>query len=645
MGPHVNRWFSKGEPPVLWICGLIVLNLSVQLLDAGAVIMSRKDCISNRNIKVIATYVKSKLGHHDSLFEGLSYPTDRYVSAEDFFLNEDEWTNYDNFAKAFRRAKDMVREPYFYFHCGASTASLRSWGRFDYFVRVFRSPSDGYRRIPFFNQNFNDTKDIEVIVPPHHDKVSGKTRTLLKVEYHRDFDLQKDYISDPYRRGIIASIPTLWGLRPAEVRQPLNPYDPERLFNEEPEFEPFQLNAGMEGDHLTIKHPMDNERKIVGKKVILQSDTINGRDVFLGRYREKEAGLEGTEAVMITETILVGHRILFRAGEIFKAPYFILDVTYDDLSLIDRVSLAFKVRRSPQETGKGLIETIDSLRETMEARNRAYSELEETNAELIEAKNKVDDYAKNLECKVEERTRELIKAKDDLIRFNNDLEAKVNDQVVKLKRYEELRRYFSPKLTEVILSSGNDLGTEPRRKMMSVVFSDIRNFSAFTDTLEPEELFQLLDKYLSEMTKIIHHYDGTLNKIIGDGLLIFFGDPIPIEDHACRAVKMAVDMQKKAAELKVEWSRYGHEFGIGIGINTGFMTVGNIGSEMHRDYTVIGNQVNVASRLESIAKPGQILISHRTYSRIKDLLEAEKVGEIQVKGIHHPVTTYNVPAL
>ena len=178
--------------------------------------------------------------------------------------------------------------------------------------------------------------------------------------------------------------------------------------------------------------------------------------------------------------------------------------------------------------------------------------------------------------------------------------------------------------------------------MMTVFFSDIRGFSALTDGLEPEEIFTLLDRYLSEMITLIHQYEGTLNKIIGDGMLIFFGDPVPMDDHAQRAVKMAVDMQNKVAELKEEWFHYGHELTIGIGINTGYMTVGNIGSETHRDYTVIGNQVNVAARLESLARPGQILISQRTYSRVSDLVEVESCGPIQVKGIHNPIMTYNV---
>jgi adenylate cyclase len=232
-----------------------------------------------------------------------------------------------------------------------------------------------------------------------------------------------------------------------------------------------------------------------------------------------------------------------------------------------------------------------------------------------------------------------------VMRFNQDLKSTVDKQVTELERYNALRRYLSPKLTEKILSTGDILGGETQRKLMTVLFSDIRNFSAITDSLEPEEVFELLDKYLSEMTKIIHQYDGTLNKIIGDGLLVFLGDPIAMDDHAQRAVMMAIEMQKAVVELRHEWLQYGYELEIGIGINTGYMNVGNIGSEFHKDYTVIGNQVNVASRLVALAKPGQILISQRTYSRVRDSVNVKNEGEIKVKGMHNPVPTYSVKVL
>ncbi|MCJ7594285.1 MAG: hypothetical protein MUO52_05880, partial [Desulfobacterales bacterium] len=466
--------------------------------------MSRIDCISNRIVKIIATYVSYKLGYHDRLFDGIPYPAARYPSPDDFFLNEDEWTTHSSFQAIFRKAKEMVGEPYFYFNCGASSASLRSWGRLDYFTRLFASPGDGFRRLPFFNREFNDTKDLEVVVPPSYDKALRKIRTVLEIRHHGDIDVHQDYIGDPFSRGLISYIPTLWGLRPATVKQPLNPYDPEIRFNEEPEFEAFGLDPKMENDHLTVRDPVGGRRRTVGKKILLIPEPLNGREVFLGRYSDMRHGVQGNtrEALLVTETVQVEKRIVLRAGEIFKAPSFILDISYDRSSLAYRLSRMLKVHRKPDDSAAGLIETINQLRETIEARNEAHRRLETANVELMEARNSLNEYAKTLEQRVEERTAELKRAQEELLVFNRGLEAKVKEQVEELNRYSELRRYLSPTLSEKILSSGGSLGAEPQRKMMTVMFTDIRNFSSFTERLEPEELFQLLDNYLSEMTKL-----------------------------------------------------------------------------------------------------------------------------------------------
>ena len=191
--------------------------------------MSRVECISNRNIRIISAYVNSKLGHCNGLFDGLPFPKERFPSCEDFFLNEDEWTTHQNFVRIFRRGKEMTKEPYFYFYCGASTAPLRSWGRLDHFSRLFAGPSDGFRRLPFFNKNFADTKELDVIIPPTYSKDSRKIRTVLRIKHHHDIDVHEDFVGDPFSRGMISIIPSLWGLRPATIRQILNPYDPEIL--------------------------------------------------------------------------------------------------------------------------------------------------------------------------------------------------------------------------------------------------------------------------------------------------------------------------------------------------------------------------------------------------------------------------------
>ncbi|MCP4683511.1 MAG: hypothetical protein GY864_14365 [Desulfobacterales bacterium] len=610
--------------------------------------MTRVDCINNRKIKIISAYVHSKMGSsYPTLFDDLPYPIDEYASPEDFFLNEDEWTTFENFERIFRRAGRLVNEQDFYFNCGASATMLASWGRFQYFGMLFARPSDGFKLVPFFNKNLDDTKEIEVVQAPVYDSQAKKNKTILKIEYHDDFDPHKNYIGDLYTRGAISSISTNWGLAPAIIEQALNPYNPEKLFNQVPEFVPYGLDVKIEGDVLSLRDPADGQRRIVGEKVILEPDTVDNKEVFLGRYSIKHSDSSSSakdikEAILVTETIQINERILLRAGEIYSAPYFILKVSFDRLSLSHRFFHMFRGSRNELDQGHELIETIDQLRRSMRAKNDAYAALEKTNAELMGAKARLDEYNQKLELKVQERTIELRKARQDLLHLNHNLEEKVKSQVNELEKYNELRRYLSPKLTEKILTSGHAFGAEPQRKMLTVVFTDIRGFSSITDSLEPEELFHLLDRYLSEMIKIVYKYEGTLNKIIGDGLLIFFSDPIPMEDHAERAVRMAIDMQNRLSDLKEEFYDYGHELGMGIGINTGYMTVGNIGSDMHRDYTVIGNQVNVAARLESLAEAGHILIGQRTYSKVKGLVNAEEMGDESVKGIHNPVKIYNV---
>ena len=609
--------------------------------------MSRVDCISNRNIRIISTYVENILGDTADLFDGISFPEDRYRSAREYLNDEDEWTTYETFQKIFRCAKDLVGDPDFYFKCGTSSATLHSWGRFGFFVQLFSSPSDGIKRLPFFNKNFNDTKEIDIIKPPTYDKKLKRINAIIRVKFNKDHDANRDYIGDPYLRGIISFIPTLWGLSPAIIKQPLNEYDPVILFNEEEEFSSLKLDVRIENKKLTIYSPLEKKRKVVGREVLLKSDIIGGRKVFLGKFSELKNGEENRErkesvGILITESLKVDNRDILTEGEIYKAPYFILDITYNRLPFWHKLFQPFRRKGKKIEPSHGMIETINQLREAIVAKSKAYEELEESNLELRKAKEEIDNHARNLERMVEERTVELSKAKEDLLILNRDLEKKVDDQVEELRRYNELRRYLSPKITDRIMSNGSDFNKISHRKLMTILFSDIRGFSDITDALESEEITLLLNNYLSEMIKLIHRHEGTLDKIIGDGIMVFFGDPVSIPDHAQRAVLLAIDMQKKTDQLKDEWLSYGHDLNIGIGINTGYMTVGNIGSEFHRDYTVIGNQVNIAARLESKAKPGEILISQRTYSKTKGIATFEEAGTFNLKGIHSSVVVYRV---
>lgn len=609
--------------------------------------MSRLDCISNRNIKIISAYVDSLLGDTNELFEGLHFPTDRYTSQKEYFTDEDGWTSFEVFQEVFRRGKRLVGDPDFYFNCGASTATLHSWGRLGHFKQLFSGPSAGIKRLPFFNKNFNDTKDIDLVDTPVYDKKLGKTRAVIRVTSHQDHDANRDYIGEPYLKGIISFIPTLWGLPRAEVTQVMNEYDPEVLFNEEEEFASLNLNARIEGGKFTIYSPLERRRKVVGRKIILEPDIVGGRSFFLGRISELPGDNNGgwderPTGILITESLRLENRELLRQGEIFHAPYFILVITYDEAPFFKKLLRLLVEARREGDAARGLMETITQLREVMAAKKEAYEDLERVHRELREAKEEIDKYARNLEDMVEVRTQELRKAKEDLEMLTKDLSKKVQDQVEELEKYNELRRYLSPQITERILSNGSDLSEISHRKLMTVLFSDIRGFSDLTDSLEPEEISLVLNHYLSKMTGLIHKHEGTLDKIIGDGMMVFFGDPVSIQDHAERAVLLAIDMQRTIGHLKDEWSAYGHDLNIGIGINTGYMTVGNVGSEFHRDYTVIGNQVNVAARLESMAQPGEILVSQRTYSKAKDIAEFERSGTFHLKGIHSPVAVYRV---
>ena len=603
--------------------------------------MSGRNCISNRNIRIIAAYVESRVGDHSALFDGLSYPTKEYSSAASYFLNEDEWTTYETFETIFRRAKELVNEPHFFFNCGASCGYTGAWGRLGYFAKLFNSPQDGFHRLPFFNKTFNDTKEIRVVRPTFYDKKIKRLRVILQVRFHSHFDPNRDYIGDPFLRGIISSIPTLWGLPPATVRQPLNPYDPVRLFTDEPELAPYRLEPVVEQTTLKVRDPVSGHRVVAGKKVLLIPERINGQSIYMGRYTDLLSAVSGnspdeTTGWLITKTIATSTRILLRQGEIFSAPYSILDVRFHPLPILKRLLLPFKSnsqqRQAPQQI---LVDTIERLRKNVEAKHTAYRALEKTNAELRKAKQELSEYTATLEKRVEERTTELR-------RLTDSLQETLKAQLEELERHKELRRYLPPKIAQQILTNGSDFAHRLKRKLMTVVFSDIRGFSAITDSLEPEEIVELLNSYHSEMIQIIHHYGGTLNKIMGDGLVVFFGDPVDMQDHAQRAVDMAAQMQKKAHELDKQWRTYGHKLGIGIGINTGYMTVGNIGPADHKEYTVIGNQVNIAARLEQMAKPGQILITHRTLAYIKSDISPKFMGEIKVKGIHNPIKIYEI---
>jgi class 3 adenylate cyclase len=229
-----------------------------------------------------------------------------------------------------------------------------------------------------------------------------------------------------------------------------------------------------------------------------------------------------------------------------------------------------------------------------------------------------------------------------LAEWNRTLEQRVAAQLAELERVGRLKRFLSPQLAELIVSSGDEKLLESHRREITVVFCDLRGFTAFAETAEPEEVMGVLREYHAAMGALIFQFEGTLERFAGDGLMVFFNDPLPCPDPAARAVRMAVAMRGRAGELAAMWRKRGHELGFGVGIALGYATLGRIGFEGRFDYGAIGTVTNLAARLCSEAQGGQILISQRVYTAVEELLEAAPVGEFTLKGLHRPVAVYNV---
>jgi adenylate cyclase len=253
------------------------------------------------------------------------------------------------------------------------------------------------------------------------------------------------------------------------------------------------------------------------------------------------------------------------------------------------------------------------------------------------------------------RVRSLLRVKEyqdtvnaqaaQLREWNQTLEERVAEQVEEVERLSRLRRFLSPQLAELILSSGTESLLQSHRREIAVVFCDLRGFTAFSEVGEPEDVMSVLDLYHSAMGELIFRHEGTLKDIYGDGLMIFFNDPVPCPDPVARAVRMAVDMQARVAELARDWLRHGYDLALGIGISQGYATMGQIGFEGRRDYGAVGSVVNLAARLCSEAHGGQILLSARAFSLVDELVSAEPVGPMQLKGFQAPVIAYSVSGI
>jgi adenylate cyclase len=243
------------------------------------------------------------------------------------------------------------------------------------------------------------------------------------------------------------------------------------------------------------------------------------------------------------------------------------------------------------------------------------------------------------------RVRSLLRVKslyDQLADLNRTLEGRVKEQVTELERLSRLKRFFSPQLAEAIVSGGADDPLKTHRREVTVVFLDLRGFTAFAETAEPEEVMGVLREYHAEMGKLIMEHEGTLERFTGDGLMIFFNDPVPVPNPAERAIRMACAMRERVDELRKRWVKQGFDLALGVGIAQGYATIGAIGFEGRWDYGAIGTVTNMAARLCGEAKGGQLLVTSRVAGTVEDVVEVEEVGALALKGLLKPVPAFNV---
>jgi len=232
----------------------------------------------------------------------------------------------------------------------------------------------------------------------------------------------------------------------------------------------------------------------------------------------------------------------------------------------------------------------------------------------------------------------------ELAEWNQTLEARVQAQVEELQRLSRLRRFLSPQVADLIVSSGDEGMLEGHRREITVVFCDLRGFTAFAETAEPEDVVGVLAEFHNELGQLVFRFEGTLEWFAGDGIMTIFNDPFPCPDPSMRAVRMALAMQERFRDLAAGWRKRGYALDLGIGIAAGYATLGKIGFEARWEYSAVGSVVNMASRLCDEAQGGQILLGPRAYAAVEGAVLAQPIGPLTLKGFHRPVAAFNLLA-
>jgi class 3 adenylate cyclase len=231
---------------------------------------------------------------------------------------------------------------------------------------------------------------------------------------------------------------------------------------------------------------------------------------------------------------------------------------------------------------------------------------------------------------------------DELAAWNRELEERVAVQVAELQRASRLKRFLAPQVAELVLDSGDESFLDSHRREIVVVFCDLRGFTAFAEATEPEELMTVLREYHAALGDLVFRFEGTLERFTGDGMMVFFNDPLPCADAPARAVRMAVAMRTRIRELSGVWARRGHNLAFGVGVAQGYATLGRIGFDGRYDYAACGSVTNLAARLCAEAQPWQILVTQRVFSAVDEMVVGSDIGEVSLRGFSHPVRAHDV---
>ncbi|MDT0212279.1 response regulator [Rothia sp. ARF10] len=239
----------------------------------------------------------------------------------------------------------------------------------------------------------------------------------------------------------------------------------------------------------------------------------------------------------------------------------------------------------------------------------------------------------------------IVRQAAELTAWNRELESKVSAQVEELERVGRLRRFLSPQVAGIVMESGDEGFLASHRAEITATYCDLRGFTSFAETSEPEEVMAVLAEYHEALGELVFRFEGTLEHFAGDGLLVFFNDPIPCPDAPDRAVRMAVAMRSRVGHLAEGWRRHGHDLGFGVGIAQGYATLGRVGFEGRYDYAAIGTVTNMSARLSAVAQAGQILISQKVAARAGEDVVTRSLGPVGLRGISKPVETFEVLGL